>query len=65
MKSVYNELINHFKNMTDDEIKKEFNELKQWNEIGSDVSSYIEIVKNKLLTYYFLCLIKKIQHKRI
>lgn len=51
MKSVYNELINHFKNMTDDEIKKEFNELKQWNEIGPDVSSYIEIVKNKLLTY--------------
>ena len=37
--------------MTDDEIKKEFNELKQWNEIGHDVSSYIEIVKNKLLTY--------------
>lgn len=32
-------------------MKSVYNELKQWNEIGPDVSSYIEIVKNKLLTY--------------
>lgn len=56
MGKLYDNLKNHFENTPQEELDKEWEEIKSLNEIGSDVTEYanwIKEYKNKLEIEYF------------
>ena len=47
MGTISDSLRKYFEEATEEEIEKDWEELKHWNEIGPDASEYIESCKNK------------------
>lgn len=46
MNSISERLRKHFEESTPEELQKEWNELKHWNEIGPTCDEYFESLKN-------------------
>lgn len=43
---LYVDLVLHFLNQTQEEFEQEWEELKQWNEVGPDFREYVESITN-------------------
>jgi hypothetical protein len=45
-KKISEKLKEHFQNASKEELDKEWEELKEWNEIGPSVEEYIQTIRN-------------------
>ena len=49
MSKIVEQLRKHFEEATQEQLDKEWEELKHWNEIGPTVDEYLENLKNYIL----------------